>query len=219
MGGADLAGPESVLSPLARLALAYAPSAARLHWLALLTLDARLAQVVRTAREPMLAQLRLAWWRDRFDGNPADWPKGEPLLASLAAWDGEVGGLVPLVDGWEALLGEAPLASSALEEFAEGRAKAAGVLARTIGADAVTADGLSRSWALADLALHTSHPDERAEAARLLAGTAAPRAPADLRPLAILAGLSARAVRQGRGEALSGPGALFAAIRIGLTGR
>jgi len=51
------------LGPLNRLALAYAPQSTRLPLLALLALDMRLAGIVRNSREPMLAQLRLAWWR------------------------------------------------------------------------------------------------------------------------------------------------------------
>ena len=51
------------LAPMHRLALAYAPAEARPAWAGLLALDARLAGVVRAAREPVLGQLRLAWWR------------------------------------------------------------------------------------------------------------------------------------------------------------
>ena len=49
-----------------------------------------------------MIQLRLAWWRDRL-GEPADtWPRGEPLLAILPAWDAERAALAALVDAWEA---------------------------------------------------------------------------------------------------------------------
>ena len=54
----------------------------------------------------MLGQLRLAWWRDRLNDDPAKWPKGEPLLGRLGSWGERSRALVPLVDGWEALLGE-----------------------------------------------------------------------------------------------------------------
>lgn len=48
-----------------------------------------------------MVQLRLAWWRDRL-GEPAEiWPKGEPLLAILSAWDAERAALSALVDAWE----------------------------------------------------------------------------------------------------------------------
>jgi hypothetical protein len=36
--------------------------------LALLALDARLAAILRGRREPIAAQLRLAWWREMLDG-------------------------------------------------------------------------------------------------------------------------------------------------------
>jgi hypothetical protein len=39
-----------------------------------------------------------------------------------------------------------------------------------------------------------------------------------MRPLSLLAGLSERAVRRGEPEALSGPSALLAAIRLGFVG-
>lgn len=54
-----------------------------------------------------MIQLRLAWWRDRL-GEPASaWPRGEPLLGLLTAWDSERSALGALVDGWEAqIVGE-----------------------------------------------------------------------------------------------------------------
>ena len=51
----------------------------------------------------MLAQIRLAWWREMFGRPASDWPAGEPLLAQLAAWDAERAGLAALADGWEAM--------------------------------------------------------------------------------------------------------------------
>lgn len=208
------------LTPLARLALAYAPASARTDWLTLLALDTRLAGIVRSAREPMLAQLRLAWWRDRLSGDPAGWPKGEPLLARLSGWNAEIAGLAALVDGWEALLGDAPLDVEALSSFADGRAAAGAALAGVLGADRGDAKAAARRWALADLALHLGDPVERTSAVKLL-GAALPggRLSRPMRPLTVLAGLSARAIRRGAGEALSGPGALVAAIRLGILGR
>ena len=56
------------LTPLHRLALAYAPAASRGAWLGFLALDMRLAAIVRAAREPMIGQIKLAWWRERLRG-------------------------------------------------------------------------------------------------------------------------------------------------------
>lgn len=194
------------LSPLARLALAYAPAGAREHWLTLLALDARLEKIVRTAREPMLAQLKLAWWRDRLSADPAGWPKGEPLLARLAGWSDPVA-LVALVDGWEELLGEPPVDAAA---FAAGRAAAATALARELGADGVGVEPVARAWALADLVL----------AGEGIIPEVPPRGlPRAMRPLAVLAGVTLRAARKGSGDALYTPGAWLRAVRIGLFGR
>jgi 15-cis-phytoene synthase len=74
---------------------------------ALWHLDARLFGVVAGASEVMLAQIKLAWWRDRLvqvAGDAGGLPKGEPLLAELAAhWAGRPS-LVPMTDAYEAIL-------------------------------------------------------------------------------------------------------------------
>jgi phytoene synthase len=89
------------LSPPERLAIAYAPRSLRPAWTGLLALDHRLADAARPGRDAIMIQLRLAWWRDRFAEPAADWPRGEPLLRLLTAWDGERAALTALVDGWE----------------------------------------------------------------------------------------------------------------------
>lgn len=196
------------LSPVHRLALSYAPKSARPLWLGLLGLDTRLAQVVREAREPLLAQIRLAWWRDRL-AEPADHrPAGEPLLASL----GDKGAaFAPLVDGWEALLGDAPLPQTAIGDFADGRARALGGLAELLGRPREASEQAGRSWALADLASRLSHPEECAHAAALAAYPGIPSLPREMRPLVVLHGLASRD--------RNGPITLLAAMRLGIFGR
>lgn len=214
----DTAALLATLPPEQRLALAYAPAAARAPWLALLALDARLAGIVRSSREPLLGQLRLAWWRDQLSTPAAARPAGEPVLALLGQWGGAAAGLTALVDGWEALLGEPPLAAPALERFAAGRAEAIAALAGQLGTDE-PCKRAARLWALADLAARLSHPAERA-AAMELASTedrAGPRLPRALRPLTVLHALAARG-RSGEGL-LAGPGSLALALRVGLFGR
>ncbi|MEO5587111.1 MAG: hypothetical protein ABIQ81_05405 [Novosphingobium sp.] len=205
------------LPAVQRLALAYAPSAARGAWLGLLALDTRLAQLVRETSEPMLGQIRLAWWRERLQESPADRPRGEPLLALL----GQHGAAFsPLVDGWEELLGEAPLPCASIAGFAMGRAEALAGLATTLGhgESAVETARLGRSWALADLALNLSHPEEREHAVTLLqADEPQPgRLPRALRPLVVLHGLAFRALRRdGSDEGVRG---FLAAMRLGILG-
>ena len=74
---------------------------------ALWALAERLTRLLRDAREPLIGQIKLAWWRDMMvllADDPAALPKGEPLLADLqASWAGQ-GGLDAIVDGAEAML-------------------------------------------------------------------------------------------------------------------
>ena len=162
----------------------------------------------------MLGQLRLAWWRERLgEGSP---PRGEPLLALLESWGDCRAALVPLVDGWEAMLGEAPRDVAAL---VAGRAGAVAGLARLIGAGerAGEAERLARGWTLGELTKLTAQAEERAAAHALaLAHDWAPaRLPRGLRPLAVLHGLSRR---QHLGKAEASLGALLAGIRLGIFG-
>ncbi|MDE8653859.1 squalene/phytoene synthase family protein [Novosphingobium album (ex Liu et al. 2023)] len=209
--------------PLAqRLALSYAPAAARDPVLALFALDARLAGLIRHSSEPMLAQLRLAWWRETLRRDAGEWPEGEPLLAALRGWRGAHGELEVLVDGWEALTAPAPLPEAALRQLAEGRAAACAALAHAVGAarDAGAAGALGRAWAHSDLAMRLSRPDER-EAARRLAtreAPARPRVARALRPLAVLAALAQRRMRLGEESAAHSPAAMLLALRVGLLG-
>lgn len=211
------------LPVLHRLALSYAPAATHQPTMALLALDARLAGVVRSASEPMLAQLRLAWWREQLATDPSTWPSGEPLLAALKSWQGERQALVGLVNGWEEITGQAPLAATALDRLAEARGHAFAALAEHVGASADRAPALrlAHGWALADIAAHLSHPEEQSTARRLTEAHDWSRARLSrpMRPLAVMHGLAARAARRGKGLDELSPLALFAALRLGLLGR
>lgn len=205
-----------------RLALTYAPRSTRAGFAALFLLDATLADIVRQAREPMLAQLRLAWWRDRFDQDVADRPAGNPLLTALADWAGEEAALRGLVDGWEQLLTDGPLTPNAMADFATGRAECFAALARLHGGaqDTVAAQA-GRPWALVDLVSGLSDPHEREAALALARLEEAPvRAlPRAMRPLTVLAGLAHRALKRTDGAMLAGTGDMLAAMRLGLLGR
>ena len=208
------------LPPLQRLALSYAPAAMREIWAAFLALDMRLAATVRQAREPILGQLRLAWWRDRLSEDPARWPQGEPLLALLAPWQDGASALLPLVNGWEYMLGEAPLTTEALSAMADGRAGAVAAIAAYAGTASAgdAAARLARGWAFADLAAHLSHPEEKAAALRLMAAhdwshAALPRA---MRPLIVLQGVARREANTIHN---GGVRALLFAMRLGILGR
>ena len=211
------------LPPLHRLALAYAPAHARKATLALFALDSRLAEIVRSASEPMLAQIRLAWWRDMLGRGTSDRPLGEPLLEVLGAWQGEETALVALIDGWEQLVGDESIDAQAMRAFCNGRGHAFAALARLLecgDAEEMTHHA-GEGWALADLASRLSGSGE-CDAAMLLVREqgwqriALPRA---LRPLAVLYGLGASAGLKGSGMAPLSLATLLLAIRIGLLGR
>lgn len=83
------------------------PAAAREGWNAINLFDAELARVSVEAKEPTLAAIRLAWWRERLEGL-ADGrsPPAQPLLQALATVRERVrlGALAQLDDAWLPLL-------------------------------------------------------------------------------------------------------------------
>ena len=211
-----------LLPVVQRFALAYAPRRSRAAVLALWLLDQRLAGVLQAQGEVMIAQIKLAWWRDRLGESPAQWPAGEPLLALLASSNLPAMACVPLVNGWERLL-EPDLTAGAVDEFAVGRAAAWAALANAVGTEkaAGAAALAAREMAYLDLALHLGTPAE-AQAARALALAckwATPRLPRTLRPLVVLHGLAARALRRGDAELLPDWRAGLTGLRFGLLGR
>ncbi len=204
-----------------RLALAYCAAAARADTLAVFLLDLRLSRLIAQKREPLLSQMRLAWWRDRLREEADGFHHDEPVLALLAQWGPAKAGLAALVDGWEVLLNEPPLSDSAIVAFAEGRARAFSLLAEQIGGGdwAGEAHRAGFNWALADLAMHTCDPVEVDQVQTLVAACdwRQPLLPAGLRPLAVLHGLAAR--KRGSGPLLESISDGLAAMRLGLFGR
>ena len=190
----ETAGLLAELPPLLRLAVAYAPGPARAAWTALVVFDHRLARAVAGASSPLIAQLKLAWWRDRMRESASRWPESEPLLAALAAFDGERDALEALVDGWEGSIGEEADAG-ALDRLGDARAGAVAALARTLDCpvdrDAIAS--LARRWTMPDAAQ-----------------SAAVRLPRAVRPLMILA----NAPPSGAGLV-----ALLRIVRLGMLGR
>jgi hypothetical protein len=105
--------------------------------------------------------MRLAWWRDRLRDLSANWPKGEPLLTALKCWQDGHGALIALVDGWEALLGDAPLPVDAFETWIHGRVTACAALGKG-------GEEMARGWALSDLASHIGDAQEQLLLAELV---------------------------------------------------
>jgi phytoene synthase len=145
----------SQLPPPANLAVAYTPVAFRPAFTLLLQLDVRFADIVQKAREPMIAQIKLAWWRDAFAAEPALRPKGEPLLQALGACGDVISpsALEDLVSAWELLLGEDEWTAQDVAKHAALRGGAIfGSYAAWIG-DRCDVSALSQQWAIDALRL------------------------------------------------------------------
>jgi len=160
------------LDEVSRLALMYAPIPARDAWAALLLLDRRLAEAAPSGREPLMIQIRLAWWRDRLLEDSEAWPASEPVLQGLRAWKGQHKSLVSLVDGWEAAVigedGGADLRAARVEAYL--------ALARLLGVEQLDA--------VRDVALETVDAERRSLARH--------RMPRPMRPLAVLRAVAKR---------------------------
>lgn len=187
-----------------------------------LQLDRRLGQFVSQSKEPMLTQMRLAWWRDQFGKAISDRPTGDPILDAMSVtWSGEENALVALVNGWEALLSPPPLGEEAALEFATGRSACFAAMARMAGGDPANASHCGAMWAFADLASRMSDADEIAVVGELAQEQCdrTMRLPFRLRSLVILGFLGRKALARGGGPFIIGRRDLAHVFRIGMFGR
>jgi phytoene synthase len=206
--------------PLAsRIALGYCPAAQRGALGAALALDHRLSQLVARTTEAMLGQMRLAWWRDTLQQQPAARPRGDAVLDAVSeSWGRDCAPLIGLVDGWEYLLRPEPLDTAAALQCAEGRA-AALVAACGYDADEGRAAAVAaRVWALGDLAAKVSNEAERGVLIALGKSEARQRARLDPkgRPIAVLGALGARALARGGRPLMEGRAAAAAAVKAAI---
>lgn len=202
-------GPQPADLPIAqRLALSYATARYRAEWAGFFALDARLAALVRAAREPMVAQIRLAWWREQVSGLGSTARTDEPLLGELAELGGKAVALVHLVDGWEAMLLEDTEVGAGAKLLTDARARTIVELF-----DAQMLEHAIRSAATAWTLGEYRTPEPKPE---LQAGFTLPR---HLRPVQMLGRLGQRAIVGQRAELLASPLDLLLAMRIGLIGR
>lgn len=172
------------MTPPTNLALAYAPTKFRSAFALLLQIDDRFADILRNAREPMIAQIKMAWWREAFGKAPHQRPKGEPLLQALNQTDDLITftALEALVLAWENLLGNDEWTQEVLESHAIQRAEAIfQTYAQWVG-NAQDVRPLGQLWALETL--RVAFP-ERVSDMVALPVVSLPKARA-LRPLSIL---------------------------------
>jgi 15-cis-phytoene synthase len=180
------------LDPDRRLALAYVPAAARPAVEALWRLDVAFATILATGTQPLISQMRLAWWREALERLDSAPPPAEPVLQALAANvlpDVTGAELAAMEEGWLILLSDEPLREADLERYAELRG---GLLftytARLLGESDFSVAQAGKAWALADLARHSRRVDE------IKTPLPEPKTkwPRRLRPLGMLAMLARR---------------------------
>lgn len=215
--------------PLTRLLAAYAPrermTSDRLLW----AFDARLAQVVRTTTEPMIGQMRLAWWEDVLSDQGETKGRGEPLLAALRhAGLTAQPGLGGMLDGWEALLGDAAPDDIALRAFGVDRG---GGLFQALSGETHPPEALIHAgavWALWDLSGHVGSADEAARAIGMAQTVLETRNARDWvrgwprawRPMRLAFGLAAHDVKRGQAAPRNLTPRLYARLlRLALVGR
>lgn len=214
---------EAEIGDAERVALNYAKPDFRPKLASFFALDRRLGQIVANSNEPLLGQMRIAWWRDMLSASAEDRPSGDVVLDAVgASWGGEAQQLQSVADAWEVFLVAEELTANVLAEFAHGRAMP---LAQALGC---AHEGAAKQvqdagclWALADTAAHVSDLAERElileqANAKLEMNTSPGPIP---RSLAVLLALSQRSVRRGGRPLMEGRGAALAALRAGLIGR
>jgi len=151
-----------VTDPWLALAVSYAPVGSRAALDALFALDAALGNILRTTREPLVGQMRLAWWREALQGLDASGSPAEPVLQSLTAAVLPLGitghSLSGMVDAWEPLLSD--IGAALIDDHARLRGRALFAIAGN-ALDAAPGDRVGEAgegWALADLAANLSDP-------------------------------------------------------------
>ncbi len=102
----------------------FAPASRRAALLALYAFNAELAHIAGAGREPMVAQIRLQWWRDAVDlatpGNKTGNPVADALSAAIADSHLPKDRLIGLVDARiPEIFGDAPTGISALKSSLE----------------------------------------------------------------------------------------------------
>ncbi len=175
------------------LALTYAKGELRDALTLLLGLDMRLGQIVSKSTEPLIGQLRIAWWRDALLKPSEERPKGEPLFEDLAALKYDLAPyMIHLADAWGGLLAQEEWTSDALAAFAGDRSKG------IFGGFSEAADQgyevrnklivMGKRWALIDLMPYCKNTETQ-ETLRscLLRYSQSYRVPRSVRPLSMLA--------------------------------
>jgi phytoene synthase len=208
------------------LALGYVNARVRPALEALWSLDAALAAVLSSGRDPLLSQIKLAWWRDALEALDGGPPPAEPALEAVARHvlpRGVTGTeLAAMERGWTLLLTPDPLTPEELATYASSRGGLLFTLsARLLGGsgDSVATGG--EAWALIDLARHSGSEVDAEAALAAARSKSRGHLPTRLRPLGMLAALAHRDAEPGRPrwEEQGAPGRMLRMLRHRFTGR
>lgn len=213
-----------ILQPEIQLALAHTSLDYREALRIFFDLDLRLGRILAGTTEPMLGQMRLAWWRETLSNPVTERPNGDEVLDAIGVhWVGREAALIELVDGWEELLPEPPLGEEHARKFAQGRIAAieaafgdkAGIW------DKESTGALAWHWALADLVTSVSQPEEREMLIALALEQQKPekRQSAPFKGIAVLGALALRSLENGGRPLMEGRGASVTALRAAILGR
>lgn len=214
------AAPDDPLPPEATLAIAWSGPKVRAALTTLIQLDRRLAKIVARTSEPMLGQMRLAWWREALGQPVAARPRGDAVLDALGEhWSGQEEAIIRMVDGWEYLLAARALSADDLRRCVAGRAAPfAGLVAAADEQREARIILAASRYVLADLAVNLSDPAERAAAIAQCRPNETPaiRLPKALRGLAVLEALALRSLARGGRPLMEGRGASLAALKAAI---
>lgn len=184
------------------LSVLWAPAGKRLALLACHAYDLELQRAVAAVEDPMLAEIRLAWWREQLEGLcKGGTPERQPLLDALAGMRDEGIDLSPLMqleEGLLPLLGEGDVNLVAVSQR-RGRALF-GVLGNVLGVAPEGTGEAGEIWGVSRLLReawgHRSPRTDRVDPQSLpVPSVARGRLP---KPLAILARLAADDVVRAR---------------------
>ncbi len=172
------------------LALNYAPARNRFAYETLFALDHRLNQIVAGTREPRLAAIKLAWWRDQLEGLATSPDTADPLLIACrqVLRTNPVSGaqLGEFAEGWAMMLSPDLDDDDGLRTIALHRgAMLFAAISACVGAP--SPDDAGRAYALADIMRASPDADVRIRVATMIAALPRARLANSLRPLTLLA--------------------------------
>jgi phytoene synthase len=214
------------LDPDRVLALSYVPAKRRAAVGALWRLDAALGAALAGGREPLIARIKLAWWREALERLDRETAPAEPVLQEVAdhVLPAGVAGadLARMEEGWAILASPERLTSNDLADYAQARG---GLLFRysshLLRGSADGAEEAGEAWALVDLARHCATAEDADVALAAARERKLPaRWPSRLRPLGMLAVLAARDSDPARPpwEARGAPARMWRMLRHRISG-